>query len=122
MSLKTDTPHIHYQPLMRNTTSSGSADHAIQTALNLHKHRMLFNENEPHPSCDEAIQILNKKRRLTYHNLKNLIRERKKSISSIRNTTSSGSSVHATQIASNLHKCRMLFNQNETHPRCCEVI
>jgi hypothetical protein len=75
ISLKTDTPHIHYQPLMGNTIGSGSTVHATQTASNLHTHSMLFNENETHPSCDEAIQGLNKKRRLTYHNLKKVIRE-----------------------------------------------
>jgi hypothetical protein len=84
ISLKTDTPHIHYQPLIRNTTSSGSTVHATQTASNLHKRRMLFNQNETHPSCDEAIQSLNKKRRLTYHNLKKVIRERKKYIGSMK--------------------------------------
>jgi hypothetical protein len=73
ISLKTDTPHIHYQTLMRNTTSSGSTIHATQTASNLHSRHMLFNENETRPSCDEAIQSLNKKCRLTYHNLKNVI-------------------------------------------------
>jgi hypothetical protein len=122
ISLKKDTPHIHYQPLMRNTTSSGSTIHATQTASNLHTHCMLFNENETHPSYDEAIQGLNKKHILTYHNLKNVIRERKKYIGSIGNTTSSGSSVNATQITLNLHKRRMLFNQNETHPSFHEVI
>jgi hypothetical protein len=61
MSLKKDTPHIHLQPLMINTISSGSTVHATHIASNLHKHHMLFNENETHPSCDEAIQSLNKK-------------------------------------------------------------
>jgi hypothetical protein len=42
---------------------------------------MLFNQNETHPSCHEVILALNKKRRLSYHNLKNVIRERKKYIS-----------------------------------------
>jgi hypothetical protein len=55
ISLKTDMTHIHYQPLMRNTTSSGSTVHATQTTSNLHKRHMLFNENETRPSCDEAI-------------------------------------------------------------------
>jgi hypothetical protein len=122
ISLKTYMPHIHYQPLMRNTTSSGSTVHATQTTSNLHTHPMLFNENETRPSCDEAIQSLNKKRRITYHNLKKVIRERKKYISSIGNTTSLGSSLNATQTASNLHKGRILFNHNETHPSCHEVI
>jgi hypothetical protein len=63
-----------------NTTSSGSSVHATQTASNLHKRRMLFNHNETHPSCHEVIQTLNKKHRLTYHNLKKVIRERKKYI------------------------------------------
>jgi hypothetical protein len=120
--LKIDTPHIHYQPLMRNTTSSGSNVHATKTASNIHTRHMLFNENETRPSCDEDIQSLNKKHRLTYQKLKKVIRERKKYIGSIRNTTSSGSSVNATQTTSNLHKRHMLFNQNETHPSCHEVI
>jgi hypothetical protein len=70
ISLKTDTTHIHYQPLMGHTTSSGSTVHATQTTLNLHTCSMLFNENETPPSCDESIRGLNKKRRLSYHNLK----------------------------------------------------
>ena len=78
ISLKIDTPHIHYQPLMGNTIGSACTVHPTQTALNLHTCSMLFNENETRPSCDEAIQSLNKKHRLTYHNLKKVIRERKK--------------------------------------------
>jgi hypothetical protein len=151
ISLKTDTPHIHYQPLMGSTTGSGSTVHATQTASNVHTRSMLFNENETcpscdeaiqglnkkhrltyhnlkkviretHPSCDQAIEGLNKKRRLTYHNLKKVIRERKKYIDGMGNTTGSGSSVNAIQTTSNLHKHPMLFNQNETHPSCHEVI
>jgi hypothetical protein len=122
ISLKTDTPHIHYQPLMRNTTSSGSIVQATQTTSNFHTHCMLFNENESCPSCDEAMQSLHKKRIINHHNLKNVIRERKKYIGSIRNTTSSGFSLNSTQTTSNLHKRRMLFNQNETHPSCHEFI
>jgi hypothetical protein len=74
------------------------------------------------PSCDEAIQGLNKKRRLSYHNSKKVIRERKNYIGSIENTIGSVSSVNSRKTTSNLHKCRMLFNQNETHPSCHEVI
>jgi hypothetical protein len=80
MSLKTDTPHIHDQPLIRNSTNSGSTVHATQTASNMHKRHMLFSQNETHPSCDEAIQGSNKKCRLTYHKLKKVICERKKYI------------------------------------------
>jgi hypothetical protein len=75
ISLKTDTPHIHYQPLMGNTTGPGSTVHATQTASNVHTRRILFNENETRPSCDEAIHGLNKKCRLTYHNLKKVMRD-----------------------------------------------
>jgi hypothetical protein len=77
ISLETYTPHIHYHPLMKNTTSSGSIVHATQTTSNLHTRRMLFNENETRPSCDEAIQSLNTKCRLNFHNLKKVIREKK---------------------------------------------
>jgi hypothetical protein len=151
ISLKTDTPHIHYQPLMGNTTGSRSTVHTTQTALNVHTCSMLFNENETrpsfdeaiqglnklrrityhnlkkvireiHPSCDQAIEGLNKKRRLTYHNLKKVIRERKKYIDGMGNTISSGSNVSVSQTTSNLHKRPMLFNQNETHPSFHEVI
>jgi hypothetical protein len=83
---------------------------------------MLFNENETHPSRDEAIQGLNKNRIITYHNLKKVIRERKQYIGGIGNTTSSGSSVNASQSTSNLHRHPMLFNQNEIHPIFHEVI
>jgi hypothetical protein len=75
ISLKIDTTHIHYQLLMGNTIVSGSTVHATQTASNMHTCNMLFNENKTHPSCDEAIRGLNKKCRLTYHNLKKVIRE-----------------------------------------------
>jgi hypothetical protein len=68
---------------IRNTTISGSNFHATQTASNLHKCHMLFNQNETHPSCHEVIQTLNRKHRLTYHNLKKVIRERKKYIGTL---------------------------------------
>ena len=55
LSLKTNTTHIHYQPLMGNSIGSGSTVHATQTTSNLHTCSMLFNENETRPSCDEAI-------------------------------------------------------------------
>jgi hypothetical protein len=136
---------------MGNTTGSGSTVHATQTTSNVHTRSMLFNDNETCPKCDEAIQGLNKKlrltyhklkkvmhetrpsydqaikglnknRRLSYHNLKNLIRERKKYIGGMGNTTSSSSSVNASRTTSNMNKSHMLFNQNETHPSFHEVI
>jgi ribosomal protein L34E len=102
-----------------------SCDEAIQ---GLNKKRRLSYHNlkkvmrEIHPSCDEAIQGLNKKRRLSYHNLKKVIRERKKNIGGIGNTVVPGSSVNASQTTSNVHKRRMLFNQSEIHPSFHEVI
>ena len=61
LSLKTDTTHIHYQPLLGHITSSGFNVHTTQTASNLHTCGILFSENETPPSCDMAIQGLNKK-------------------------------------------------------------
>jgi hypothetical protein len=66
-----------------NTTGSGSSVNASQTTSNLHKRRMLFNQNETHPSFHEVILALNKKHRLSYHNLKKVIRERKKYITTL---------------------------------------
>jgi hypothetical protein len=77
---------------------------------------------EIRPSCDEAIQGLNKKRRLSYHNLKKFIRKREKNIGGIGNTGVPVSSVNASQTTSNVHKRRMLFNQSEIHPSCHQVI
>jgi hypothetical protein len=60
ISLKTDTKHIHYQPLLGHITGSGSTIHATQTASKLHMRGMFFNENETPPSCDKAIRGLKK--------------------------------------------------------------
>jgi hypothetical protein len=138
---------MHYQTLMGSAIGSGSTVHATQTASNVHTRSMLFNENENHPSCDGAIQGLNKKHKLTYnnlkkvicetrpscdqtieglkkkhrlsyHNLKKVIRDRKKYIDGMGNTTGSGSNVNTL----NLHRCPMPFNQNENHPIFHEVI
>jgi hypothetical protein len=68
---------------MGNTTILGSSLNAIQTTLNLHKRHMLFNQNETHTSCHEVILPLNKKRRLSYHNLKKVICERNKYITTL---------------------------------------
>jgi hypothetical protein len=89
LSFKTDTSHIHYEPLLGYISSSGLSVHATQTALNLHTCGMLFSQNESPPSCDmgrqglnkknmhrihfncdEVRECLNKKRRVSYHNLK----------------------------------------------------
>jgi hypothetical protein len=67
--------HIHYQPLLGHIIGSGFNVHATQTASNLHTRGMLFNENETPPNCDKAIHGLNKKRRLSYHNLKRIMHE-----------------------------------------------
>jgi hypothetical protein len=94
LSLKTDTTHIHYEPLLGHIGSSGFSVHATQTGSNLHTRGMLFSENETppdcdmgrqglnkknmrkiHDSCDEAIEGLNKKRRVSYHNLKKNIHQ-----------------------------------------------
>jgi hypothetical protein len=90
--LKTYTTHIHYEPLLGHISGSGLNVHASQTASNLHTRHMFFSENETppgcdmdihglnkkymheiHHSCDEAIQGLNKTRRVSYHNLKKVI-------------------------------------------------
>jgi hypothetical protein len=94
LSLKTDTTHIHYEPLLRHIDSSGLTVHATQTTSNLHRCGMIFSENETPPSCDmgrqglnkknmrkihdncdESIEGLNKKCRSSYQNLKNIIRQ-----------------------------------------------
>jgi hypothetical protein len=61
LSLKTDTTHIHYEPLLGHIGTSGLTVHATQTALNLHIRGMLFTENETHHGCDMGRQGLNKK-------------------------------------------------------------
>jgi hypothetical protein len=90
--LKTNTTHIHYQPLLGHIGGSGLNVHATQTTSNLHTRGMVSSENEAplgcdmsiqglnkksmreiHHSFDEAIQGLNKKRRVSYHNLKKVI-------------------------------------------------
>jgi len=94
LSLKIDTTHIHYQPLLGQISGSGFNVHATQTTLNLHTRGMLFSKNEIppscdmaiqglnkksmceiHHSCDEAIQGLNKKCRVSYYNLKKVMRK-----------------------------------------------
>jgi hypothetical protein len=77
---------------------------------------------EIRPSCDEAIEGLNKKCGLSYHNLKKFIRKREKNISDIGNTGILVSTVNASQTTSNVHKHRMLSNQSEIHPNCHQVI
>jgi hypothetical protein len=76
-------PHIHYQPLIKSTSSSRFNVHANQTALNLHKRCILSNHDEIHPNCHRDIESLNKKHRLTYDNLKKVIRERNKYIGAL---------------------------------------
>jgi hypothetical protein len=90
--LKTDTTHIHYQPLLRHISGSGFNVHATQTTSNLHMCGMRFSENETPPGCymaiqglnkksmreihhnyDEATQGLNTKRRVSYLNLKKVM-------------------------------------------------
>jgi hypothetical protein len=61
LSLKTDTTHIHYEPLLGHISGSGFNVHVIQTTSNLHTRRILFSENETPHDCDMAIQGLNKK-------------------------------------------------------------
>jgi hypothetical protein len=92
LSLKTDTTHIHYETLIAHIGSSRLTIHATQTTSNLHTHGMIFSENETppscdmgrqglnkkkmrkiHDSCDEAIDRLDKKRRVSYHNLKKIV-------------------------------------------------
>jgi hypothetical protein len=77
---------------------------------------------EIRPSCEEAIQGLNKKCRLSYHNLKNFIRKREKNIGCIGNIGVPVSSVNASQTTLNVHKRRMIFIQSEIHPNCHQVI
>jgi hypothetical protein len=61
LSLKIDTTHIHYEPLLRHIGGSGLDVHATQTASNLHTRGMIFSENETLVGCDMAIEGLNKK-------------------------------------------------------------
>jgi hypothetical protein len=61
LSLKTDTTHIHYEPLLAHIGSLGLTVHATQTTSNLHTRGMFFCENESPPSCDMGRQGLNKK-------------------------------------------------------------
>jgi hypothetical protein len=83
ISSKTDTPHIHYQPLIINTSSSRFIFHANQTASNLHKCHILSNHDETHPNCHQVIESLNKNHRMTYHNVEKVICERNKYISAL---------------------------------------
>jgi hypothetical protein len=92
--LKTNTSHIHYEPFLGDIGSSRLSVHATQTTSNMHTRGMLFSQNESPPgcdmhrqglnkknmrrihfSCDEPIEGLNKKRRVSYHNLKKIIRQ-----------------------------------------------
>ena len=94
LSLKTDTTHIHYEPLLGHISSSGLTMHATQMTSNLHTRGMFFSEIETppscdmgrqglnkknmrkiHDSCDEAIERSNQKCRVSYHNLKKIIRQ-----------------------------------------------
>jgi hypothetical protein len=89
LSLKTYKTHIHYEPFLRHISGSGLDVHATQTVSNLSMRDTLFSENETcidcdmaieglnkkmmcgiHHSFDEPIHGLNKKRRVSYHNLK----------------------------------------------------
>jgi hypothetical protein len=151
LSLKIDMTHIHYQPLLGNIIGLGFNVHATQTASNLHTCGTFFNENETPPSCDKAIQGLNKKCRLIYHNLKKIMREirpscdeatqglnkkcrlsyrnlkkflrkREKNIGGIGTTDALVSNVNASQTTLNVNKRRMLFNHSEIHPNYHKVI
>jgi hypothetical protein len=91
-SLKTNTTHIRYEPLLGHIGGLGLNVHATQTASNLHMGGMHIHETPPgcdmaiqglnkrtmreiHHSCDEAIQGLNKKHKVSYHNLKKVMRQ-----------------------------------------------
>jgi hypothetical protein len=52
--------------------------HGKQTASSLHKQHMLSSCDETHLDCHQVIESSIKKRRLTYHNLKKVIREKHK--------------------------------------------
>jgi hypothetical protein len=130
LSLKTDTTHIHYEPLLGHIGGSGLNVHATQTTSNLHTRGMLFSENETppgcdmaiqglnkktmreiHHSCDEAIQGLNKKCRVSYHNLKKVMRQIRPS---------------CDEAIQALNKKRRLvyenLSQSEIHPSCHQLI
>jgi hypothetical protein len=62
LSLKTDTTHIHYEPLLGHIGSSGLTVDATQTTSNLHRRGMIFSENETPPGCNMGRQGLNKKK------------------------------------------------------------
>ena len=122
--------HIHYEPLLAHIGSSRLTVHATQTTSNLHTRGMFFCENESppscdmgrrglnkknmhkiHDSCDEAIDGLEKKRRVSYHNLKKIIRQ-------IRPTSD--------KVIETLNKkCKIVsekLGESEIHPNCHEVI
>jgi hypothetical protein len=67
LSLKIDTTHIHYEPLLAHIGSSGLTVHATETTSNFHKRVMIFCENKSPPSCDMGKQVLNKKNMLKIH-------------------------------------------------------
>jgi hypothetical protein len=67
LSLKIDTTHIHYEPLLGHIGSSRWTIHATQTTSNLHTCGMLFSENETPPGCDMGRQGLNKKNMCKIH-------------------------------------------------------
>jgi hypothetical protein len=62
LSLKTDTTHIHYEPLLGDISSLGLSVHATQTTSNLHTRGMFFSQNESPPGCDMGKQGLNRKK------------------------------------------------------------
>jgi hypothetical protein len=79
----------------------------------MHTHCMLFNDNETLPSCDKAIQGLNKKCRLSYHKLEKIMSEIRPS---------------CDEAIQGLNKKRRLSYRNlkkitrEIHPSCDEAI
>jgi hypothetical protein len=128
--LKTYTTHIHYEPLLGDISSSGFSVHATQTTSNFHTRGMFFSQNESppgcnmgrhglnkkkmcriHSSCDEAIEGLNKKCRVSYHNLKKIICQ-------IRPTSDK-------EIKALNKKCKIVskkMDESEIHPNFHQVI
>jgi hypothetical protein len=128
LSLKTDTTYIHYEPLLSHIGIL--IVHVAQTTSNFHTCGILFSENETalgcdmgrhglnkknmrkiHDSCDEAIDRLDKKCRVSYHNLKKIIHQ-----------------IHSTydKVIEALNKTRKVVFQklaeSEIHPSCHQLI
>jgi DNA-directed RNA polymerase subunit F len=76
---------VSYHNLKKNICQIRSTSDKVVEALN--KNRKVVSqklgESEIHPSCNQLIMHLGKKCRLSYHNVKKVMRERKKYIATL---------------------------------------